>query len=294
MSLHLFPQRTSRQSRLESRRRRPILEDLESRTVLSTAAPAPAIAPAAQVTPHANLASQVHVAVPLNITGINLTSITRNATTGALTAVGTLTGNLLGHAFTTPLQVSLTPPATANGVPVLHLQLNPIHLNLLGLKVDTSPICLNITAHPGPGNLLGNLLGGLSGILDTAGTATSLTGVLGQLNTTLNNGSLLGGLNTVLGQATSQAGSPTVTGGPTTNILNLSLGPVDLNLLGLEVALDNCANGPVTVSISAVRGPGNLLGNLLSSVAHLLDNPVNPTAALTQQIGRILGIVRNA
>ena len=31
------------------------------------------------------------------------------------------------------------------------------------------------------------------------------------------------------------------------NILHLALGPVDLNLLGLQVGLDNCHNGPVTV-----------------------------------------------
>ena len=57
------------------------------------------------------------------------------------------------------------------------------------------------------------------------------------------------------------------------NILNLSLGPVDLTLLGLNVHLDNCNNGPVTVSVTAVPGAGNLLGNLLCDVSHLLDNP---------------------
>jgi hypothetical protein len=59
---------------------------------------------------------------------------------------------------------------------------------------------------------------------------------------------------------------------PATNVLHLSLGPVNLNLLGLMVTLDNCANGPVTVDITAQPGPGNLLGNLISDLAHLLDN----------------------
>src|SRR4051794_37917779 len=40
-------------------------------------------------------------------------------------------------------------------------------------------------------------------------------------------------------------------------ILNLTLGPVDLNLLGLVVHLDT-----VHLTITAVPGPGNLLGNL--------------------------------
>jgi len=60
--------------------------------------------------------------------------------------------------------------------------------------------------------------------------------------------------------------------GPHCDILNLSLGPVDLNLLGLEVHLDNCHNGPVTVDVTAVPGAGNLLGNLLCSLSHALDN----------------------
>jgi len=251
---------------------------------------APVAAPALVSTP---LASQVHVSVPLTITRINLTGITRDATTGALTAVGMLRGNLLGHAFATPVTATITPGATPTAVPILHLQLNPIHLNLLGLKVDTSPICLDITAHPGPGNLLGNLLGGLTGLLNAPGTASNPSSALPRLNNILNNPRLLRGLNAMLGQATSQATNPTVTG-PTTNILNLSVGPVDLNLLGLEVALDNCADGPVTVGISAVRGSGRLLGNLLSSVAHLLDSPGNPTGAITSKINNVLGIVRRA
>jgi hypothetical protein len=44
-------------------------------------------------------------------------------------------------------------------------------------------------------------------------------------------------------------------------ILNLELGPIDLTLLGLNVSLDNCKGGPVTVDITARRGA--LLGDLL-------------------------------
>jgi hypothetical protein len=50
-------------------------------------------------------------------------------------------------------------------------------------------------------------------------------------------------------------------------ILDLVLGPLDLNLLGLVVHLDT-----VHLNITAQQGPGNLLGNLLCSVAHLLDS----------------------
>jgi hypothetical protein len=54
------------------------------------------------------------------------------------------------------------------------------------------------------------------------------------------------------------------------DILNLALGPIDLNLLGLVVALDDCEGGPVTVDIVAIEG-GGLLGDLLCEVAGLLD-----------------------
>lgn len=50
------------------------------------------------------------------------------------------------------------------------------------------------------------------------------------------------------------------------DILNLDLGPIFLDLLGLQVDLDE-----VNLDITAVRGPGNLLGNLLCAVANLLN-----------------------
>jgi len=50
------------------------------------------------------------------------------------------------------------------------------------------------------------------------------------------------------------------------SILTLDLGPLDLNLLGLRVFLDE-----VHLLIEAIPGAGALLGNLLCSVAGLLD-----------------------
>ena len=49
---------------------------------------------------------------------------------------------------------------------ILFLDLPPIFLDVLGLQVDLSAIQLDITAVTGPGNLLGNLLCELVGILD--------------------------------------------------------------------------------------------------------------------------------
>ena len=67
-------------------------------------------------------------------------------------------------------------------------------------------------------------------------------------------------------------------------ILHLELGPLDLTLLGLNVVLDNCADGPVTVDITAVRGA--LLGNLLCDL--LGHNLINLGATLQDILNVIL------
>jgi hypothetical protein len=53
---------------------------------------------------------------------------------------------------------------------------------------------------------------------------------------------------------------------PICSILNLHLGPLNLNLLGLVVHLNR-----VHLTITAVPGTGNLLGNLLCAIANLLN-----------------------
>jgi len=61
-------------------------------------------------------------------------------------------------------------------------------------------------------------------------------------------------------------------------VLNLTLGPINLNLLGLVVRTN-----AINVRIDAVPGAGNLLGNLLCAVTNLL----NPTGALGQLTGAL-------
>ena len=97
----------------------------------------------------------------------------------------------------------------------------------------------------------------------TTRSSTLTTGLSGLLN----------GAFGAIGSTTNAAtGGASVSSTGTTRILHLALGPVDLNLLGLLVHLDNCHNGPITVDITAQSGPGNLLGNLLGGLSHLLDN----------------------
>jgi hypothetical protein len=123
---------------------------------------------------------------------------------GKAYAVGTLRGTLAGHHLTrygVMMPASLNQNQTAStsrahaaaNCPILNLVLGPIHLNLLGLVVDTNQITLNITAVSGPGNLLGNLLCGVSNLLNQGGLLSQIESDLQSLTGLLNQ--LLGGLS---------------------------------------------------------------------------------------------------
>jgi hypothetical protein len=73
-------------------------------------------------------------------------------------------------------------------------------------------------------------------------------------------------------------GSPTA---PVCSILDLDIGAIHLDLLGLVVDL-----APIHLDITGVTGPGRLLGNLLCALAGLLDPP-GPLAAILNLIDRI-------
>jgi hypothetical protein len=175
--------------------------------------------------------------------------------------------------------------------PILNLTLGPINLNLLGLVVQTSPICLVITGFAN-GGLLGQLLCGLSTALNNGIPLVQYLESLPpeQLTT------LLAGITDILNGALSNLYNATLTsidticGGPghghrACSILHLELGPLDLTLLGLNVVLDNCDDGPVTVDITAIRG-GGLLGNLLCGL--LGHNLINLGATLQDILNLIL------
>lgn len=72
---------------------------------------------------------------------------------------------------------------------ILNLVLGPLDLNILGLEIHLNRVVLDIVAVPGAGNLLGNLLCAVAGLLD----GSPLAGLLGQLRTLLNQ--ILGLLN---------------------------------------------------------------------------------------------------
>lgn len=102
--------------------------------------------------------------------------------------------------------IELMPIKSVNGQPVngralagaaqceiLHLVLGPLDLDLLGLQISLSRVVLDIVAVAGAGNLLGNLLCAIVGLLDGGPLGGVLGGLLGQLRTLLNQ--ILGLLN---------------------------------------------------------------------------------------------------
>jgi len=220
---------------------------------------------------------------------------------GQLVAAGTATAKINGQTVrapfsNVPLDIVLAPNQPPGAAcPILDLMLGPIHLNLLGLDVLTSPICLNITAFD-QGGLLGDLLCSIANLLNGGLNLSQilagqgLPGLPGLSPGQLHN--LLGGLENLLNGALAQlyqAVLTLITPGGSCAILHLELGPLDLTLLGLEVVLDNCANGPVTVDITGITGPGNLLGNLLCQL--LGGGLINLGTTLQQILNQILGLL---
>jgi hypothetical protein len=150
------------------------------------AAAALTIAPAANAAPQAapNVAG-----VPINIglgqsgnllQGVaTVTGFTRQA--GQLVATGTFTGLVSGVQQTAvPFTSAINLAQSQASCQILDLVLGPLHLDLLGLVVDLNQVHLNITAVPGAGNLLGNLLCGIAHLLD-GGPLAGLTGLLNNL-----------------------------------------------------------------------------------------------------------------
>lgn len=118
---------------------------------------------------------------------IDITSITRDG--NDLVVAGRLlnaTGNLVGN-FEAVVEDLLSGPASGPGqrtgqCKILTLDLGPLDLDVLGLVVELSDIQLDITAVRGPGNLLGNLLCAVAGLLDGGGPLAALDRLLDRIN----------------------------------------------------------------------------------------------------------------
>ena len=74
-----------------------------------------------------------------------------------------------------------TAAETTRACDILNLVLGPLHLDLLGLVIDLNQVVLNITGTTGAGDLLGNLLCAITGLLDAGSLGQQVVNLLNQL-----------------------------------------------------------------------------------------------------------------
>jgi hypothetical protein len=157
--------------------------------------------------------------------------------------------------------------------PVLDLDLAQLNLNLLGLIVHLDRVHLTITANS-RGGLLGSLFCSLAHAKVSLGTAAKKLTKAAHRSGLATKGVHMA---VPLYQSTTPSGKSTLTTSRTAvsplticPVLDLTLGPLDLNLLGLMVHLDK-----VHLTITA-DSTGGILGNLLCG---LLSPPPPPAGA---------------
>ncbi len=152
---------------------------------------------------------------------------------------------------------------------VLTLNLKDLQLDLLGLRVDLSEVNLLIRAVPrGEGSgVLGRLFCALSRTtirLGRGSSAAQARKIVASLNTRIKHKPMRALRATAhISASDAQAAQAA----PSCRVLNLILGPLDLNLLGLVVELYGPnRNAPVTLTITSFPGQG-VLGDLFCSLS---------------------------
>jgi len=147
---------------------------------------------------------------------------------------------------------------------LLQVNLKPIDLNLLGLEVKSDPISVTLSTQQGNGELLGNLLTGLTTLLNVPTVNTALNHVLSTAIDLVNSAQL--SVNGI-GDGTLTTANPA-----DTNVLDLTVAPVHLSLLGLLVDTN-----PIHLTITAHAGAGLVLGNVVTDLANLFNPPLPAT-----------------
>jgi hypothetical protein len=200
-----------------------------------------------------------------HLVAIGQTIATYQTTQGAYSTVKPFAANVLRVHRARTLSSAHGPQAATRICDVLNLTLGPLHLNLLGLIVDLNRVVLTIRADSN-GGLLGSLLCGLaggSGLTPTTGLATTAARLTKVAKSSgLATGPPLVTLPLQTASISTQQAAAVCT------VLDLTLGPLDLNLLGLLVHLGGGATGtdPLHLMITADPTCG-LLGSLLCSLA---------------------------
>lgn len=184
-------------------------------------------------------------------------------------ATSMVTGTLAddrGHTSTVHSKLALTAATGGSGCKVLHLDLQELTLNLLGLNAHLDRVILDIT-----GNRSGGVLGSLFCRLSHARIASARVAGVRALNSALRANKIQGHALRFTAylhpQARSSATTPTPAPAapptpPVCPVLDLVVGPLNLQLLGLVVNLNR-----VHLSVTATPG-GGAVGDLFCMLSH--------------------------
>jgi hypothetical protein len=178
------------------------------------------------------------------------------AAPGGMVANGVVVGKLNAGGTmirdTAPARFRVSQQQQRGRCNILALRLAPVHLALLGIRVDTSHISLDVTARR-RGGVLGRLFCALANAEVRFPQAA-----IARVNRQLDQAPIATRASAPVRVASHRG---------TCQILNLILGPLHLDLLGLVVDLyGRTRSDPVQVTITGEPGHG-LLGDLLCSLA---------------------------
>jgi len=205
--------------------------------------------------------------------------ITRFAVSGRkIVAHGVLTSRVegAGQSQAAKKNVTFAVSAQAGRCQVLTLTLDDLQLDLLGLRVDLSEVNLRIYAvRRGEGSgILGRLFCALSRSTIRLRGASAASAdrelavahrIVRSLNTRLEDHPMRAFRATAVLSSDDNASAAQTT--PSCRVLNLILGPLKLNLLGLVVELyGENRNSPITLSITSFPGQG-VLGDLFCGLS---------------------------
>jgi hypothetical protein len=176
------------------------------------------------------------------------------ATAAGTQASGTATATLTPLAgMPTTVRKKVTLAASPSGTcTILTLTLETLELNLLGLDVHLEKVVLSVTGQR-HGGVLGSLFCSLAGAKAKAARASAVS----RLNKAIRRNGVVRPLHFDVGVR-----AVTAAAGPTCPVLNLVLGPLHLNLLGLVVDLNQ-----VHLIITA-EPAGGVLGSLFCGLAN--------------------------
>lgn len=176
------------------------------------------------------------------------------ATKAGTAATGTATATLtpIGQSPTTISKKVTLAAAQSGTCTILTLNLEELNLNLLGLNVHLEKVVLNVT-----GQAHGGVLGSLFCSLAHAQVKAGRVAAVSRINRAITRTGAVRPISFTLGIRASAAAA-----GPTCPVLDLVLGPLNLNLLGLVVDLNK-----VHLTITA-EPTGGVLGTLFCGLAN--------------------------